>query len=564
MAGQSRRWMILLATVWIQAFTGTNFDFSSYSSELKAAMGISQVQLNYLAVASDLGKAFGWSSGLALLYLPLPAVLFLAAALGFVAYGVQWLLITSRIALPYAPVFMLCLLAGLSICWFNTVCFVLCIQNFSTNRCVALSLTVSFNGVSAALYTLVAKAINGSPSSYLLLNAVLPVLTSLTALIPILRQPPLSSSSRRRDTHIFLLLNFIAFLTGLYLLLLNPAAPNPATSRLLLAGALILLALPLAIPGIVVAREWALRTIYSSQLEDSEEYHDIRKELIPGDGELENQLFLENNPDNNERGSLCCCSELIAKDRLVLLGEEHGASRLIRRFDFWIYYISYLCGGTLGLVYSNNLGQIAQSLGRQSHTSMLVNVYSSCSFFGRLISAAPDMLLGGRVSFARTGWLAAALVPMPLAFFLLAADAENGHVLVAGTALVGLSSGFVFAGAVSVTSELFGPASFGVNHNIVITNIPFGSQLYGLLAALVYDANGRVLGSWHMREAVAAMVVCMGRRCYSKTFFTWGVISIIGLAFAVLLYLRTRPAYNHAAGCAAPRRGLRSDCEDFR
>ncbi|KAJ6813184.1 uncharacterized protein M6B38_146950 [Iris pallida] len=103
MAGQSRKWMILVATIWIQAFTGTNFDFSAYSSQLKSVMGISQVQLNYLATASDLGKVFGWSSGLALLYLPLPLVLFLAAAVGFLSYGLQWLLITSTISLPYLP-----------------------------------------------------------------------------------------------------------------------------------------------------------------------------------------------------------------------------------------------------------------------------------------------------------------------------------------------------------------------------------------------------------------------------------------------------------------------------
>ncbi|KAJ6378297.1 hypothetical protein OIU78_028523 [Salix suchowensis] len=29
-----------------------------------------ELQLNYLAVASDPGKVFGWSSGLALMYLP--------------------------------------------------------------------------------------------------------------------------------------------------------------------------------------------------------------------------------------------------------------------------------------------------------------------------------------------------------------------------------------------------------------------------------------------------------------------------------------------------------------
>ena len=90
-----------MATIWIQAFTGTNFDFSAYSSEFKSVLGVSQVQLNYLAVASDLGKAVGWSSGLALMYVPLWVVLFVSAFMGFFGYGIQWLVITNVITLPY-------------------------------------------------------------------------------------------------------------------------------------------------------------------------------------------------------------------------------------------------------------------------------------------------------------------------------------------------------------------------------------------------------------------------------------------------------------------------------
>ncbi|MFS8002733.1 hypothetical protein Hanom_Chr13g01205541 [Helianthus anomalus] len=101
MAGQSRKWMILMSSIWIQAFTGTNFDFSAYSSELKKVLAVSQMQLNYLATASDLGKAFGWSSGLALMYLPLWMVVFIAASMGFFGYGVQWLLIRRMVTLPY-------------------------------------------------------------------------------------------------------------------------------------------------------------------------------------------------------------------------------------------------------------------------------------------------------------------------------------------------------------------------------------------------------------------------------------------------------------------------------
>jgi hypothetical protein len=104
-----RRWSALVATVWIQAVTGTNFDFSAYSSALKASMGVSQQSLNYLATASDLGKAFGWSSGLALMYMPLPAVLLLSAALGLASYALQYCILlppssTLAAGIPYPAV----------------------------------------------------------------------------------------------------------------------------------------------------------------------------------------------------------------------------------------------------------------------------------------------------------------------------------------------------------------------------------------------------------------------------------------------------------------------------
>ncbi|CAL9182159.1 unnamed protein product [Musa hybrid cultivar] len=576
MGRQTRKWMVLMATVWIQAFTGTNFDFSAYSSDLKAAMGISQVQLNYLATASDLGKALGWSSGLALLYLPLPFVLLLAAAVGFGAYGAQWLLITNRISLPYFPVFLLCLLAGCSICWFNTVCFVLCVRNFPVNRSLALSLTTSFNGVSASLYTLVVNAVGGSCSVYLLLNATLPLLVSTIALLPIVRQPPTHllllapAASARHDSYIFLLLNILAFITGLYLLFLNSISSVSSTARLLLVGAVLLLLLPLCVPGVICARDWARRTIFSSSLfsfigvEDLE----LQKQLVQrseddidvsvNNGDAFNVNDGNDDCSHGEDGRRSCwwwwcwCC-----DRLAALGDEHTATRLVSRIDFWLYYVSYFCAATVGLVYSNNLGQIAQSMGRQSQTTMLVTVYSSCSFFGRLVSAAPDFLRG-KINFARTGWLAVAVVPLPLAFFLLA-EVGDTHALLAGTALIALSSGFIFAAAVCITSELFGPNSLGVNHNILITNIPLGSLLYGLLAALIYDANGKSMVPLVLGDG---MVLCMGRKCYAKTFLWWACITLVGLASSLALYLRTRAIYVQPARRPAAEEGAQNEAQD--
>ena len=155
------------------------------------------------------------------------------------------------------------------------------------------------------------------------------------------------------------------------------------------------------------------------------------------------------------------------------------------------------------------------------------------------ISNFPSLVPCRKVYFARTGWLSIALLPTPVAFFLLAASGSSGSILHASTALVGLSSGFIFAAAVSITSELFGPNSVGVNHNILITNIPIGSLVYGMLAAIIYDAN---IGS--SLRMVTDTAVCMGTRCYFLTFVLWGSLSVIGLVCSVLLFLRTRHAYD--------------------
>ncbi|WJX77108.1 hypothetical protein P8452_60446 [Trifolium repens] len=552
MVGESRKWVVLIATIWIQAFTGTNFDFSSYSSELKSVLDITQLQLNCLSVASDMGKAFGWCSGVSLMYFPLWVVLFMAAFLGLFGYGFQWLLIQRLITLPYFLVFFLCLIAGCSISWFNTICYVLCIKNFTTNRSLALSLSISFNGVSAALYTLIANAIiSNNDTLYLFLNAIVPLLISSLVLIPILHQPQPqqqhSTDTLHRSDHdslIFLFLNILALVTGLYLLCLYSLSSSLTVARVILVGAIFLLAMLLFLPSIVYSKQWSCFTLptnfslYESSftLVENNDDRELHKELISkedhgsrNNGSVQSMMIEK---------SLCFVN-VLEKEKIIMLGEEHTTKMLIRRWDFWLYYIAYFCGGTIGLVYSNNLGQISQSLGHNSMTSSLVTLYSTCSFFGRLLAAAPD-LFSSKIHFARTGWFAAALIPTPIAFILLAISGTK-TALQLGTSLIGLSSGFVFSAAVSITSELFGPNSVGVNHNILVTNIPLGSCLYGLLAALVYDSHAiSTRQSIWLRE----MSLCMGRKCYLQTFIWWGCISIVGLVSSFLLFLRTKQAYD--------------------
>lgn len=270
---------------------------------------------------------------------------------------------------------------------------------------------MSFNGVSAALYTLAANSIDPSSKAlYLLLNALVPLLVCIFALIPILRQPaldPLPPDAVNRDSLIFLILNFIAILTGVYLLLFGSSASSVTSARLYFGGAILLLLFPLFIPGIVYARAWFNRTIHSSFRMEGSSFilvHDddleLHKELsrhnsIASNGDAYYSLLGNNGnmfESQKTSDSDVCCERMIDQDQLTMLGEEHSAAVIVRRLDFWLYYVTYFCGGTIGLVYSNNLGQIAQSLGLSSNTSTLVTLYASFSFFGRLLSAGPDYI----------------------------------------------------------------------------------------------------------------------------------------------------------------------------
>ncbi|XP_051145084.1 protein NUCLEAR FUSION DEFECTIVE 4-like [Andrographis paniculata] len=539
MGGESQKWIVLVATTWIQAFTGTNLDFSSYSTDLKSILGVSQVQLNYIGVASDMGKAFGWCSGVALLHFPTWIVLFAAAFMGFLGYGLQWLLIEGIVSLPYSTVLLLSLLAGCSISWFNTVCYVLCIKYFPENRGLALSLSISYNGVSAALYNLIANSIDPSDSKlYLLLNAIVPLVTSVVSLPPIFHHSPSEvtppDNPPHRDSAIFLILTSLATITGLHLLM-NSKSSTASTARMALAGAIFMLVLPLVILGMIYLWEMPRKTINPSfqQLQGS------GFTLMDNEDDEDDSHSSYNDTSDSDLIEDDFYRQLCRDDDSVGLGDDHTISLLIRQFDFWLYYLAYFCGGTIGLVYSNNLGQISESLGYSKYTNSLVALYSASSFFGRLLSTIPDFLQD-KVYFARTLWLTLAIIPTSAAFLLLVLSAGTATLGLA-TSLIGLSSGFVFSAAVSITSELFGPNRAGVNHNILITNIPIGSLLYSLLAAVIYEAN---IETPDKVALSSESKVCIGEDCYHRTFMWWWLISLLGLLSSSWFSIRTKAAYD--------------------
>nr|GLL30953.1 protein NUCLEAR FUSION DEFECTIVE 4-like [Ipomoea trifida] len=74
----------------------------------------------------------------------------------------------------------------------------------------------------------------------------------------------------------------------------------------------------------------------------------------------------------------------------IVVVEEVEEKYLVKRGDFWLYFMVYFLGGLwMGLVYLNNLGQIAESRGF-SNGSLQVSLSSSLEFFGRLLRSLYD------------------------------------------------------------------------------------------------------------------------------------------------------------------------------
>ena len=96
------KWLGFVTAVWVQSISGNNYTFSNYSDALKSLMALTQLQLNNLSVAKDVGKAFGLLAGFASDRLSTPVIFLIGSVEGLVGYGVQWLVVSQRIQpLPY-------------------------------------------------------------------------------------------------------------------------------------------------------------------------------------------------------------------------------------------------------------------------------------------------------------------------------------------------------------------------------------------------------------------------------------------------------------------------------
>ncbi|KAL9323062.1 hypothetical protein ACSQ67_011115 [Phaseolus vulgaris] len=116
--------------------------------------------------------------------------------------------------------------------------------------------------------------------------------------------------------------------------------------------------------------------------------------------------------------------------------EEVGVKLMLRRINFFVFFF----GATVGLVYINNLGQIAESRDC-SNTSSLVSLSSSFGFFGRLMPSLMYFFYWGKCRISRPASLLAVMVSTSGAFFLVLNKTDLA--LYVSTAVIGVCTGAI-------------------------------------------------------------------------------------------------------------------------
>lgn len=70
--------------------------------------------------------------------------------------------------------------------------------------------------------------------------------------------------------------------------------------------------------------------------------------LLSTDYQVESNSTLQKTVEHQLQD--CCCETILGKGRIVVLGEEHNAQKLICSVDLWLNYTAYFCGAIVGLV----------------------------------------------------------------------------------------------------------------------------------------------------------------------------------------------------------------------
>ncbi|XP_074571251.1 protein NUCLEAR FUSION DEFECTIVE 4-like [Curcuma longa] len=533
------RWLGLVTAVWVQCISGNNYTFSNYSGVLKTLMDITQLQLNNLSVAKDIGKAFGIVAGLASDRLPTPIILLIGSLEGLVGYGAQWLVVRQSIRpLPYWQMCIFLCMGGNSTTWMNTAVLVTCIRNFRQNRGPVSGILKGYVGLSTAIFTDICSALFSSdPASFIFLLAVVPAAVCTMAMLFLRESPPedVAAEDDGDGSQYFAVINAMAVVIAVYLLIFDLTGKHGAlVSRAFAVVLLLLLAAPVAVP-IHIALKAICRSggCREADVEDG----GVSEPLLAAEAE---NTEAEGANSGETSGDSAAAEEVVVKEKVERgrrqrpeIGEDHTIVEAVKTVDFWVLFFSFLCGVGTGMAVMNNMGQMGTAMG-YTDVSIFVSMLSIWGFFGRIASGSISEYFIKKHATPRPVWNAASQILMAAGYVVMAIGMPGA--LFIGSVIVGFCYGVRLAVTVPTASELFGLKYYGLVYNILILNLPLGSFLFsGLLAGILYDAEAT--------NTEGGGNTCVGAHCYRMVFVVMALVCLVGFGLDVLLAYRTKQLY---------------------
>lgn len=269
-------------------------------------------------------------------------------------------------------------MGGNSTTWMNTAILVTCIRNFRKNRGPVSGILKGYVGLSTAIFTDLCSALfDDSPSKFLVMLSLAPLAICFTAMLFLRETPPSDTAAEvEEESRYFWLFNAVAVVVALYLLAFD-FVPDPSKllSRVFAALLLVLLASPLVIPAYAFFSTRSSNRLGSSDVEGAAATVPLLKqEIEPEPVAAADDVIPPAAADEEEE-----------EKRRPNIGEEHTVLEAMWSLDFWILFVSFLCGVGTGLAVMNNMGQIGLALG-YADVSIFVSLTSIWGFFGRIIS----------------------------------------------------------------------------------------------------------------------------------------------------------------------------------
>ncbi|KAJ9559534.1 hypothetical protein OSB04_004694 [Centaurea solstitialis] len=539
------RWLVFVASMWVQSCSGIGYMFGSISPVIKKSMGYNQRQIAMLGVAKDVGDAIGFVAGSLCEIAPIWVVLFIGVAQNFVGYGLVWL--STKHTLPEMPLWVLCVCIFVGTngeTYFNTGALVSGVQNFPKNRGPVVGILKGFAGLSGAILTQVYTIFNfPDQSSVIFIVAVGPTIV-ISSVMFLVRPVGGHRQIRQSDSSSFLFLYGVCLVLAAYLLgvliVQDLVDLNQTTVTWLTVGLLILVLLPIGIPVLLV--------FFPSS---SGPENPSTETLLNGDDREKNTVVYERGGDEvimsemeDEKSSEVDLLSALERQKRI----SHLHAKLVQAAADGAVRVNRKKGTAErgGFHVKSGVGE-----GRFLAHVFLARVglgIGIWNFLGRVGGGYFSEIIVRKYAYPRPVAMAGVQVVMAGSLLYYAVAAPGAIYVV--SMVMGLCYGAHWAIVPSAASELFGLKSFGALYNFLALASPTGSLIFsGVIASGIYDyeANKQNLMKHNVfgdKEEFA----CYGTVCYSITCGILSALCLIAVFLSMVVVHRTKRVYAQLYG----------------